>query len=153
MTTGTIRRTDSNDADFLALVDRLNAFLADLNGEMDAFYAPNNVIDYLGTVVVAYGDDGPIGIGAYRAVDSSTVEVKRMFVEPDVRGRGTGAAILTELERWAIESGYQRAILETSRRLDSALSLYRRFGYLPIPNYEPYEDAEDSVCFRKDLRA
>lgn len=149
----TLRRTNSDDPDFVLLEGRLNEFLAVLNGEQDAFYAHLNRTDSLGTVVVAYGEEGPMGIGAFRPVDGDTVEIKRMFVEPFGRGRGTGASILAELEMWAAELEFARAILETSRRLTPAVGLYRRSGYTTIPNYGAYAGVEDSVCMEKPLRA
>ena len=146
-----IQRTDSSDSHFIALTDRLNEFLAVLNGEKHAFYSQYNRQDSLSTVVVAFRDDEPIGCGAFRSVDHETVEIKRMFVSPDVRGNGFGAQVLRELEIWAAEHGYSKAILETSRRLEPAVRLYSRSEYAVIPNYGPYVDVTDSVCMAKRL--
>lgn len=142
-------RTDSNHPDFLALCRQLDEFLAGLNGDRHAFYAQFNGTNALGTVVVAYGTTGPTGIGAFRAFDEDTVEIKRMFVAPELRGHGIGGFILAELEEWAAESGYGKSVLETSRRLEPAVNLYHRSGYSVIPNYGPYVDVEDSVCMAK----
>lgn len=143
----TIRRTDSDDPDFLRLVSQLNAFLAELNGDRDAFYAALNRTDALPTVVVAYLDGNSVGIGAIRPVDEESIEIKRMFVDPAVRGRGVGAAVLAELERWAVE----RAILETSPKLESAVRVYRRAGYETIPNYGAYVGNPESLCLGRTL--
>lgn len=151
MATIQIRRTDSGNPDFIRLYGKLTEFLAVLNGDQDAFYAQFNKVDGLPTVVLAFDEDGPIGCGAFRPNDDGTVEIKRMYVEPTARGRGAGAAILGELEAWAVQSGYRRAVLETSKRLDSAVRLYRSSGYEVIPNYDPYVGVDDSVCFGKDL--
>ncbi|MGV3617434.1 MAG: GNAT family N-acetyltransferase [Fimbriimonas sp.] len=146
-----IRRTDSDHPDFIRLYGKLTEFLAVLNGDQDTFYAQFNRVDGLPTVVLAYQEDIPIGCGAFRANGDGTVEIKRMYVEPAARGQGAGAAVLRELEVWATELGYAKAILETSRRLESAVRLYRRGGYEEIPNYGPYVDVADSVCFAKRL--
>ena len=62
-------RTDSTDERFTILVKDLTAFLAILNGEMDAFYAPHNSVDLIRNVVVAVKDGEPIGCGAFKAID------------------------------------------------------------------------------------
>lgn len=151
MPTVQILRTDSSNPDFAALQRRLDEFLAVLNGDQDAFYAQHNKTNALPTVVVAYGEAGPVGIGAFRPIDDEAVEIKRMFVDPASRGTGAGEAILAELESWAKEAGYAKAVLETSKRLEPAIRLYTRTGYAVIPNYGPYVHVEDSVCMAKTM--
>jgi len=76
-----------------------------------------------------------------------------MFVLPDIRGKGVAQSILAELESWAAELGYLTAVLETSKRLEPAVNLYKKSGYAFIPNYGAYVDVEDSVCMQKSLCA
>ena len=59
--------------------------------------------------------------------------------------------MLSELEKWAIEEGFEYSILETSIRFQVAQSLYTKAGYVVIPNYDQYEDLEESVCMKKQL--
>ena len=59
-------RTDSQNPGFIYLVARLDAFLAELDGEEHAFYNSLNKIDTLKQVIVAYEDDKPVGCGAIR---------------------------------------------------------------------------------------
>ncbi len=147
-----IARTSVHDQAFQNLVARLSRFLAELNGEeANAFYAPLNQTNDQTRTVVAYDGDLAVGCGAFRPHADGVVEIKRMFVDPAVRGKGVGRAILVELERWALELGSTRAILETSKRLRTANQLYSRSGYRIIPNYGPYVDAKDSVCMERIL--
>lgn len=146
-----IERTESHHPDFEALASRLSQFLSVLNGDADDFYAAKNRVDGLPTVVVAYYNEAPVGCGAIREIDDHCVEIKRMFVDPAVRNHGIGKAILKELETWATELGFTSAVLETSRRLEPAISLYSRTGYFTIPNYGAYVDVADSVCMQKAL--
>ncbi len=145
-----IQRTHADDPDFVALIEKLNAFLAVLNGEEHAFYSQFSLRDSLPYVVVAHLNDEPVGCGAFRPNEMGA-EIKRMFVNPSARGRGVGAAVLAELEKWASESGHTRAVLETSKRLEPAVALYQKAGYSVIQNYGPYVDVADSVCMEKDL--
>jgi GNAT superfamily N-acetyltransferase len=79
------------------------------------------------------------------------MEVKRMFTRPEWRGRGLAVKVLNELEVWAAEMGYTRCVLETGTRQPYAIALYRKAGYVQIPNYGQYEGVENSVCFEKWL--
>src|SRR5450759_4918733 len=63
--------------------------------------------------LVAFDDDGTaVGCGVLRDVGDGIGELKRMFVVPACRGRGTSRLVLRELERRSREAGVQRLILE-----------------------------------------
>ncbi|MCL3863150.1 GNAT family N-acetyltransferase [Actinotalea sp. K2] len=107
----------------------------------------------LATVVVSV--DGEVaGCGALRAADGyrdGVGELKRMFVRPPFRGRGLSRLVLAELERRAVEQGLRRLLLETGVRQPEAIGLYRSAGYRRIPNYGPYVEEADSVCYARWL--
>ena len=145
-------RTNSQHADFVYLVARLDALLAELDGEEHAFYNSLNKIDKLQYVVIAYDDELPVGCGAIREHAKNAMEVKRMYTLEDHRGRGIATKILGELEIWASELGYYKCVLETGKRQPEAIALYKKSGYQVIPNYGQYVNVENSVCFEKKLR-
>jgi putative acetyltransferase len=151
MATIRVRRTTSDDPEFLTLERALTEFLAELNGEKNSYYAQHNKAASLSNAVVAYADEQRVGCGGFRPVEDGGVEIKRMFVSPEVRSGGIGGAILRELEEWARELGYSRSMLETSKRLGSAVRLYEKSGYSVIPNYGPYVGVGDSVCMEREL--
>lgn len=144
-------RTNSDHKDFIALVKHLDADLAERDGAEHAFYAQFNKIDKIKHAVVAYEDEKPVGCGAIKAYEPDTMEVKRMFVFPQFRGRGIAGEVLAELERWAAELSYSRCILETGLKQPEAIALYQKSGYSRIPNYGQYAGVENSVCFEKLL--
>ena len=148
----TIVRTDSTHPDFISLVSRLDADLAIRDGDDDAFYSQFNKIDKIKHVVLAYGNERPVGCGAIKQFSSDTVEVKRMYVVPDARGRGVASVVLSNLERWAKELSYSKCVLETGTRQPEAIALYRKNGYTRIENYGQYAGVENSLCFEKRLR-
>jgi GNAT superfamily N-acetyltransferase len=102
--------------------------------------------------LVGYLNDTAVGCGAFRAIDTETVEIKRMFVNPDFRGKGIASSILKELEQWASELNYSQTILETGINQPEAIALYKKMGYYVIENYGQYINAENSVCMRKVLK-
>jgi GNAT superfamily N-acetyltransferase len=105
-----------------------------------------------GAFLVAYRGDRPVGCGAVRLIDPTTAEFKRMYVEPEVRGEGIGRTIVDALEAEARHLGAERVVLETGTRQTSALALYARCGFTPIPLYGEYcLSPATSVCLGKAL--
>lgn len=146
-----INRTTSEKIDFQKLVVLLDEVLRSRDGEDHAFYAQHNTLDKINHVVVCYQDAVAIGCGAFKEFDSNTVEIKRMFVHPDYRGKGIASAVLKELEIWANEFNYTNYVLETGKNNPEAISLYQKNGYKIIPNYGQYENVDTSVCLKKNL--
>jgi putative acetyltransferase len=145
-------RTTSENADFRNLINSLDEDLYQRNGEAQLQYRQYNQVDSIGHVVVIYAEDKPVGCGCYKRFDDQTVEMKRMFVLPEMRGRQLAARMLQELETWAIEEGNTRAVLETGHRQVEAVRLYTVAGYSLIENYGQYVGMEDSICYRKELK-
>lgn len=146
-----IERTNSTNPDFQKLVLELDADLKIRDGDEAPFFAQYNKIDAIKYVVLAYENDVPVGCGAIKEYSPAVMEVKRMYVPPENRGRGIASLVLKELELWAKELGYKKCILETGKKQPEAIRLYKKNNYLSIPNYGQYEHVELSVCFEKLL--
>lgn len=147
----TIKRTDSSNKDFQNLVQLLDADLAIRNGEDHAFYDQFNKIDAIKNCIVIYVDEIPAACGAFKKFDEETVEIKRMYTNPDFRKKGLATTIVKELEIWAKEFNYTKAVLESSLEQNEALSVYEKSGYTRIPNYGQYIGIDKSVCYEKVL--
>ena len=146
-----IVRTDSDNPHFQRLVAELDSDLAIRDGDDHAFFAQFNKIDSIRHVIISYSVKEACGCGAMKEYDSQTMEIKRMFVSPDMRRQGIASSVLAALEKWAMELGYQKCILETGRVQPEAIGLYSRNNFSITPNYGPYADMESSVCFEKQL--
>lgn len=147
----TIKRTDSSNKDFQNLVQLLDADLAIRNGEDHAFYDQFNKIDAIKNCIVIYVDEIPAACGTFKKFDEETVEIKRMYTNPDFRKKGLATTIVKELEIWAKELNYTKAVLESSLEQNEALSVYEKSGYTRIPNYGQYIGIDKSVCYEKVL--
>ena len=145
----TLSQTNQTSKDFQQLVALLNAELAIRDGDDHAFYHQFNGIESLDHVIVAYNKGQAVGCGAFKARNKQQVEIKRMFVLTAARKKGYATAILKALETWAAEIGFSEAILETGKAQIEALSFYPKQGYVIIPNFAPYENIKNSVCFQK----
>lgn len=146
-----IKRTNSENKDFIKLVKQLDAYLKITDEDEHDFYNQFNSIDVLKEVVVIYDHHVPVGCGAIKKFTESSAEVKRMFVVSAKRGQGFAQKILTALEIWAKELGYKKCVLETGKRQVEAVKFYKKCGYKIIPNYGQYAAMENSICFEKEL--
>lgn len=98
--------------------------------------------------VIAYDEMGnALGCGGIRPLDEETGEVKRMFAT--IKTKGVGTQILSYLENWAKETGFQRLILETRAVNGQATTFYLSKGYERIDNYGKYRNRPEAVCFGK----
>jgi GNAT superfamily N-acetyltransferase len=109
--------------------------------EIDAAMAedPN---DDLAVFLVARRDDVPAGCVGLRLLDPGTAELTRMYVWPEDRGNGGGAAMLGAIETAARNLGAQAVRLDTRGDLVEARRLYARHGYVEIPAYNHGRYAE-----------
>ena len=144
-----IVRTTSDHPDFRQLVALLDQDLAVRDGADHAFYAQFNTLHKITHAVLAFWENQPVGCGAIRPYGPDVVEVKRMFVLPEYRGRGIASAVLSELEVWAADLGCSRCILETGKNQPEAIALYQKQGYAITPNYGQYVGVDNSVCMEK----
>ncbi|MFI7406015.1 GNAT family N-acetyltransferase [Streptomyces sp. NPDC049541] len=103
--------------------------------------------------LLAVVDGRPVGCCALQPFPSpdTAAELKRMYVAPQVRGRGIAARLLAEAERMATALGHGEIRLETAVHQPEAIALYTRAGYTPIPNYPPYQHKTLSRCYAKPL--
>jgi GNAT superfamily N-acetyltransferase len=143
---------DSDDA--RRLVAALDDGLAELYPPEQRF-GPNLKVQHLeagrGIFLVARHEGRAVGCGAIRILDPTTAEAKRMYVEPDHRGKGVGRAVLAGLEAAARQLGVRRLVLETGIYQDAALSFYRRAGFTQVDCWGEYASSPTSICFEKHL--
>lgn len=142
-------RTNSENADFIKLVAELDTDLSIRDGSEHSFYAQFNKINMIKHVIVAYENEMAVGCGAIKEYSPDTMEVKRMYVPQNKRGKGIASAVLAELENWAREINYKNCVLETGKKQPEAIALYTKNGYKVIPNFGQYKGVENSVCFEK----
>lgn len=144
-------RTNSSNKDFVHLVQSLNDYLKVIDGNEHDFYSQYNGLDDLKHVIVVYLNNVPACCGAFKAYDENSVEIKRMYTNPEFRGQGIATKVLLELEKWAKEEGFKTCILETGKRQAEAVSFYKMMKYTITSNYGQYININNSLCFKKIL--
>lgn len=94
-------------------------------GQIDQFYDTANgnsfwIAERAGEFVGMYG---------LERLRDHVVELRRMYVNPDIRRQGLARRMLAHAETIATKAGYRRMELSTSELQEAALALYRRSGF------------------------
>ena len=102
-----------------------------------------------GYLVLARLEGEAVGCGVVKRLDERAGEIKRVWVDPKMRGRGLAGRLMRELETLALALGCSRVRLDTNKALTEAQQLYERLGYKDIARYNdnPYAHR----WFEKDL--
>jgi GNAT superfamily N-acetyltransferase len=82
-----------------------------------------------GSFWVATGPSAIVGMFGLERADHATVELRRMYVDPDARRHGVGRSMLAFAEDVARRDECRLMVLSTSELQPAAIALYRGCGY------------------------
>jgi GNAT superfamily N-acetyltransferase len=119
-----------------AMEEEIETLYADRPGTIHSVPAPvEQMRPPAGAFVLVVEADEPVGCGGVKPLGETTCEIKRMYLRPEVRGRGIAAGLLAALEVRARGLGYSHVRLDTGDRQGAAKYLYESRGYREIPDY------------------
>ena len=141
----TIRTLTANDSEALEKVRQffrnyagwLGVDLSFQNFDLEMASLPGAYAAPEGRLFFAEVDGKPAGCVGVRAVGDSdgTCEMKRLYVDPEARGKGVGRALALEAIKTARRIGYRRLLLDTLPSMRMAVKLYRELGFTEAPAY------------------
>ena len=89
-----------------------------------------------GRLALARSQDGRlVGCGALRRIRPDAVEMKRLFVRPEVQGQGLGRKLFEMRIAEARDMGCKAIYADTARGNRPMLSMYEKYGFQYIPRY------------------
>jgi len=101
--------------------------------------------------IAAWQEQTLLGIASFRRTAGIYVEIKRLYVPPQHRGKGLAMALMKTLEKKAVQENYAEARLETGIYQKEALELYQHLGYEKSGPFGAYREDPLSVFMRKKL--
>lgn len=102
-----------------ANADDASLDFSELEPPRGAFFVARENTHLAGGVALRTISDPALGI----------VEVKRLWVRPDLRGRGVARALMDAAEEWARSEGRREIYLETGEKQPEAVALYHALQY------------------------
>lgn len=113
--------------------------LCDLKGK---YTSPN------GEILAAVTDEGQvIGCVAFHRHTDSRCEMKRLYVKPEFRKMNAGQNLIEAIIQIAKRDGFREMVLDTIKPLESAVRLYRKYGFDETAAY--YDNPMDDVIYMK----
>jgi carbonic anhydrase len=103
-----------------------------------------------GRLFFAEVDGRPAGCVGIRPFSEGICEMKRLYVEPELRGLGAGRELVLAAIRAAKAIGYRRILLDTLPAMRIAVKLYRELGFTEAPAYYP-TPIEGTIFLTLDL--
>ena len=108
------------------------------SADRDVIEVESAYLNVGGEFWVVERDSTIVGTAAYQPIARGTnaVEIRKMYLMPEVRGLGLGKYLLEQLERAIAIKDYQEIWLETASILKEAVELYELNGYQPADGVE-----------------
>ena len=104
-------------------------------------------IDGPGCRYIVVLDEGfPVATCRWFKTGEGTVEIGRVVVLPEYRGKHLGMLVMEEAEKWIREQGYRK--IELSSRVE-ATGLYEKLGYKQTGRTEPLRENMTLVYYEK----
>ncbi len=138
-----IRDWQKRDRDYAAQV--INHVLAEYGLPWQPTEADRDVIEVEKAYLQSGGEfwvvelrGNIVGTAAYYPIarGDRAVEIRKMYLLPQVRGQGLGRYLLHQLENAIANKGFREIWIETASVLREAVVLYEKNGYLPASGVE-----------------
>ena len=110
--------------------------------DLSAKYAPP-----VGRLLCAAVDDKIIGCVAYHKHTAARCEMKRLFVREGYREHHAGSKLIAAIIESARADGFNEIVLDTVTPLESAIRLYKKFGFVKTEPY--YQNPMSDVIYMK----
>ena len=111
----------------------LDLAFQEIDAELDGL--PGEYVPPRGALFVVPDGDSLAAMIAFRPIDGTICEMKRLFVRPAARGRGLARRLITYALDEARTAGYAEMRLDTLPMMVDAQKLYVNMGFADI---EPY---------------
>jgi N-acetylglutamate synthase-like GNAT family acetyltransferase len=91
------------------------------------------IIDRGGMIFYALYNKKVVGTLTLMKIDNNTYELSKMAVTQIMQGKGIGVALMEYCLRVANDQHIQKLILYSNTKLNAAITLYRKYGFVEVP--------------------
>jgi GNAT superfamily N-acetyltransferase len=147
---------DSDSAGVIAVIGRTyreyHGCVLDVDADEPELRAPASSYD--GFWVLERADEivGSCGYWLKEADGSLALEIQKVYLNADLRGRGLGRLLIETLENRAAELGVDRLTLWTDTRFETAHAVYERMGFRRTGQTRELRDRSNSREYQYEKR-
>ena len=135
---------------FREYADSLSTDLCFQNFEAELAGLPGKYEPPKGRLLLAWRDTEAVGCVGLRPLEGDACEMKRLFVQPRVRGERLGRRLVERICEEARGAGYSRMFLDTLPSMSQAIQLYTDMGFKRIEPYV-YNPVPGAIFLALDL--
>ena len=108
------------------------------------------IINKGGFVFFAQLDNTIVGTVALMPTKDGLFELTKMAVSPKYRGHKIGQQLLQHCISFAKEKGLESLILYSSRKLENAIYIYHKYGFIEVPveKDSPYQRSDIKMILK-----
>lgn len=88
-----------------------------------------------GRLYLVFYDGAIAGCIGLRKIDNENCELKRLYVKPHFRGKKIASFLVSHIIAEAKEIGYKHILLDTLPFLETAINMYKKYGFYEIESY------------------
>lgn len=107
-----------------------------------------HILKHGGTIFMGTFNKEIAGTAAVKFVEPGVYEFTKMAVDEKFQGKKIGKAIAEAAIDWCRKSGANRIILYSNTKLETAIAMYRKLGFLEIPLDGPYKRSDIKMELR-----
>ncbi len=86
-----------------------------------------------GNIFFVREDDKIIGTVALMKIEDGIFELTKMAVVPAAQGKSIGQKLMAHTIEYAKGRGWKKLIIWSNRKLENAIHIYKKFGFVEIP--------------------
>lgn len=101
-----------------------------------------HIIEKGGSIFIGIFNDEIAGTAAVKFIDTKTYEFTKMAVDEKFQGKKIGKAIAEAAIQWCKDAQAEKIVLYSSTKLETAISLYRKLGFIETPLDGPYKRSD-----------
>lgn len=128
----------------------LNIDLSFQDYEQELLLLPGEYAYPKGRLYLAFIGENPAGCIALRPLKGNRCEMKRLYVNPEFRGKNIGKMLANKIIEDARLIGYSYMLLDTLPSMTSAIKLYKSLGFYEIASYR-FNPIEGAMYMKLDL--
>ena len=120
-------------------------FKVEPNDEIVLSDPQEEIIDKGGFIFYAKYNNQIVGTFSLLKIDECTFELSKMAITEKIQGLGIGKKLLEHCFNFAKEKNIQKLILYSNRKLETAIHLYKKYGFVEI-------ELEKGIYERADIK-
>lgn len=102
-------------------------------------------------VLLYFDGDKPVGSLAISKPINNVVEIGRLYVLPEYRNKKIATELFEKAFAIINEEGNKSAILNTYKRFEAAVHLYKKLGFEIVETFDFLKNSPYSICMKKDF--